>query len=115
MDNDRASLDEITGKKQKCVDTGSDRPIVNVMSTSSGLEGTEPVCNDASTLAAHFSKVKCSGDRLPPPDILVEDRLYADMSLRGTKVCSNKRFSNFLSISSDANYFLLIIVRGVHQ
>lgn len=74
--------------------------LLSIRASSYRLDETKPVYNDDDVSAALFSKVRCSGDRLPPPDTLVESKIYADMSLRGTKVSLDKIFLIFLSNGS---------------
>lgn len=86
----KAVVKENAEKKQKSAVPGSSPYAINPASMSFRHDIAELVCIDATPSAVIFSKVKSSSDHLPPPDTLAESGLYTDMSLCGTKVCSDK-------------------------
>lgn len=57
IDKDKATSDGNARKKQKHVAPSSDPVVADPVSASFRLDGTEPICNDASTSAALFFNV----------------------------------------------------------
>lgn len=86
VDQGKAVADENVGKNLKCTAPSFSPSVADPAFMSFRHDGSEPVCNDAHASAVLFSKVKCSGDRLPPSDTLTESGFYANISLRITKI-----------------------------